>query len=114
MSTTIAQLGRRLRLGVVGGGPGSFIGPVHRAAARLDDHFEVVAAVLSRDPERSRRAAQDLGIAAERAYDDHARLIAGEAARADGIDALAVMTPNHLHYPAARDALAAGLDVICD
>src|SRR5688572_33081040 len=86
MSTTIAQLGRRLRLGVVGGGPGSFIGPVHRAAARLDDHFEVVAAVLGRDPERSRRAAQDLGIAPERAYDDHARLIAGEAARGDGID----------------------------
>jgi len=114
MSTTIAQLGRRLRLGVVGGGPGSFIGPVHRAAARLDDHFEVVAAVLSRDPERSRAAAGDLGIAPERAYDDHARLIAGEAARSDGIDVLAVMTPNDLHYPAARDALAAGLDVICD
>ena len=73
-----------------------------------------MAAVLSRDPERSGRAAQDLGIAPERAYDDHARLIAGEAARGDGIDALAVMTPNHLHYPAARDALAAGLDVICD
>ena len=54
MNTTIARLGRRLRLGVVGGGPGSFIGPVHRTAARLDDHYEVVAAVLSRNPERSR------------------------------------------------------------
>ena len=114
MNTTIAQLGRRLRLGVVGGGPGSFIGPVHRAAARLDDHYEVVAAVLSHDPERSRRAAADIGIADERAYGDHGLLLAGEAARADGIDVLAVMTPNALHHPVARDALAAGLDVICD
>jgi predicted dehydrogenase len=114
MNTTIARLGRRLRLGVIGGGPGSFIGPVHRAAARLDDHYEVVAAVLSRNPERSRAAAEDLGIAPERAYGDHARLIAGEAARADGIDVLAIMTPNAQHYPAARAALDAGLDVICD
>ncbi len=114
MNTTIARLGRRLRLGVVGGGPGSFIGPVHRAAARLDDHYEVVAAVLSRNPERSRAAAKDLGIAPERAYDDHTRLLAGEAARTDGIDVLAIMTPNAQHYPAARSALEAGLDVICD
>jgi predicted dehydrogenase len=114
MNRTIKHLGRRLRLGVVGGGPGSFIGPVHRAAARLDDHYEVVAAVLSRNPERSRAAAQDLGIAPDRAYGDHAELIAGETARADGIDVLAIMTPNAQHYAAARDALAAGLDVICD
>ena len=114
MNRTIARLGRRLRLGVVGGGPGSFIGPVHRAAARLDDHYEVVAAALSRNPERSRAAAQDLGIAPERAYGDHAELIAGETARADGIDVLAIMTPNADHYAAARAALEAGLDVICD
>ncbi len=114
MNRTIRHLGRRLRLGVVGGGPGSFIGPVHRAAARLDDHYEVVAAVLSRNPERSRAAAQDLGIAPDRAYADHAGLIAGEKARADGIDVLAIMTPNAQHYAAARDALEAGLDVICD
>jgi predicted dehydrogenase len=114
MNTTIARLGRRLRLGVVGGGPGSFIGPVHRAAARLDDHYEVVAAVLSRNPDRSRQAARAIGIAPERAYGDHAELLAEEAARADGVDVLAVMTPNALHYPAARDALAQGLDVICD
>jgi predicted dehydrogenase len=114
MSTTITQLGRRLRLGVVGGGPGSFIGPVHRAAARLDDHYEVVAAVLSRDPERSRQAAKCQGIAPDRAYGDHLELLAKEAARSDGIDVLAVMTPNALHHPVARDALAAGLDVICD
>ena len=114
MNRTIARLGRRLRLGVVGGGPGSFIGPVHRAAARLDDHYEVVAAVLSRNPEHSRAAAEGLGIAPDRAYGNHAELIAGEAARADGIDVLAIMTPNAEHYPAARAALEAGLDVICD
>ena len=114
MSTTIRALGRRLRLGVVGGGSGSFIGPVHRAAARLDDHYEVVAAVLSRDADRSRAAAQDIGIGAERAYGDLAALLASEDRREDGIDVLAVMTPNAMHYTACRDALDHGLDVICD
>ncbi len=114
MNTTIARLGRRLRLGVVGGGPGSFIGTVHRAAARLDDHYEIVAAVLSRNPERSRAAARAIGMPEERAYADHRELLAREAERADGIDVLAIMTPNDTHYPIARDALARGLDVICD
>ena len=114
MNPTIARLGRRLRLGVVGGGPGSFIGAVHRTAARLDDHYEVVAGVLSRNPERSRAAARAIGIAEERAYADHAELLAREAERPDGIDVLAIMTPNDAHYPAARDGLARGLDVICD
>ena len=106
MNTTIARMGRRLRLGVVGGGPGSFIGTVHRAAARLDDHYEIVAAVMSRNPERSRAAARAIGIPEERAYADHGELLAREAERADGIDVLAIMTPNDTHYPIARDALA--------
>jgi predicted dehydrogenase len=114
MNSTIARLGRRLRLGVVGGGPGSFIGPVHRTAARLDDHYEVVAAVLSSNPERSRKAAQEIGIAPERAYGNHTELLAGEAARPDAIDVLAVMTPNAQHHPVVCGALAQGLDVICD
>jgi predicted dehydrogenase len=114
MNTTIARLGRRLRLGVVGGGPGSFIGTVHRTAARLDDHYEIVAAVMSRNPERSRAAARAIGIAEERAYADHGELLAREAERADGIDVLAIMTPNDMHYPVARDALARDIDVICD
>jgi predicted dehydrogenase len=114
VNATLKALGRRLRLGVVGGGPGSFIGEVHRIAARMDDHFEVVAGVLSRDAARSRAAAAAIGIAPGRAYADHAELIAGEAARPDGIDVLAIMTPNGLHHAAARDALAHGLDVICD
>ena len=68
MNKTIAKLGRRLRLGVIGGGPGSFIGPVHRAAARLDDNFEIVASVLSSDPERSRKEGRAIGVAGDRAY----------------------------------------------
>jgi predicted dehydrogenase len=67
MNKTIAKLGRRLRLGVIGGGPGSFIGPVHRAAARMDDNFEIVASVLSSNPERSRSEGRAIGIAADRA-----------------------------------------------
>jgi predicted dehydrogenase len=114
MNTTIARLGRRLRLGVVGGGPGSFIGAVHRTAARLDDHYEIVAAVMSRNPERSRAAARAVGIAEERAYADHRELLDKEAERTDGIDVLAIMAPNDMHYPVARDALSRGLDVICD
>jgi predicted dehydrogenase len=114
MNTPIARMGRRLRLGVVGGGPGSFIGAVHRAAARLDDHYEIVAAVMSRNPDRARAAARAIGIPEQRAYVDHRELLAREGERADGIDVLAIMTPNATHYPIARDALASGLDVICD
>jgi len=110
----IAAMGRRLRLGVVGGGPGSFIGPVHRTASRLDDRYEVVAAVLSSNPERSAAAGRALGLAEDRAYPDVDALFAGEADRADGIDVLAIMTPNHRHHPVAARALEAGWDVICD
>ncbi|MCB9945759.1 MAG: Gfo/Idh/MocA family oxidoreductase [Geminicoccaceae bacterium] len=114
MNPVFQTLGRRLRLGVVGGGPGSFIGPVHRRAATFDDRFEVVAGVLSSDPGRSQAAAADLGIAADRAYSDWRALLDGERARDDGIDAVAIMTPNHLHYPVADRALDMGYDVICD
>jgi len=105
---------RRLRLGMVGGGPGGFIGAVHRIAARLDDRFELVAAALSSDPERARAAALDLHIAPERAYGSFAEMAAAEAARKDRIDAVSVVTPNHLHYPVAKAFLEAGIHVICD
>jgi predicted dehydrogenase len=114
VNPTIRALGRRLRLGVVGGGPGSFIGPVHRAAARLDDRYEIVAAVLSSNAERSKAAARDIGIAKERAYADWREMLAREAARDDGIDVVAIMTPNDSHVQIAEAALDAGLDVICD
>lgn len=105
--SAFAALGRRLRLGLVGGGPGSFIGPVHRAAARLDDRFELVAGVLSSRSDTAREAAAALGIAGH--GDIGAMLAAGH-----GLDAVAIMTPNDRHPPECLAALAAGLDVICD
>ncbi|MBS7537823.1 Gfo/Idh/MocA family protein [Ancylobacter lacus] len=106
--------GRRIRLGMVGGGEGAFIGAVHRIAARLDDQFELVAGALSAEPEKARRSGAALGLDPARVYDDFAAMAAAEAARADGIEAVAIVTPNHLHAPAARAFLAAGIDVICD
>lgn len=114
MNPVLQALGRRLRLGVIGGGAGSFIGPVHRTAARLDDRFEVVAGVLSSDAGRSRAQGTAIGLAPERAYADWRTMLEAERQRADGIDVVAIMTPNHLHYPVADAALDAGFDVICD
>lgn len=113
MSSIVQTFGRRLRLGLVGGASG-FIGPVHRTAARLDDLWEIVAANMSSDPGRGSVAAAAIGLPAERAYPSAEAMIAGEAERPDGIDAVAIMTPNAYHFPAAMAALGAGLDVICD
>jgi predicted dehydrogenase len=108
------QAGRRLRLGMVGGGQGAFIGGVHRIAARIDDRYELVAGALSSDPERARASAAELRIAAERAYGSFAEMAAGEASRDDGIDVVAIVTPNHVHHAAAKAFLDAGIHVICD
>src|SRR5258708_22701667 len=105
---------RRLRLGMVGGGPGAFIGAVHRIAARMDGRFGLVAAALSSDPERSRAGALDLHIAAERAYGSFAEMAAAEARRPDRIDAVSIVTPNHVHFQPAKAFLEAGVHVICD
>ncbi len=105
---------RRLRLGMVGGGPGGFIGAVHRIAARIDDRFELVAAALSSNPERGRAAARDLHIAPDRAYGSFAEMAAAEAKRPDKIDAVSIVTPNHLHFGPAKAFLEAGFHVICD
>lgn len=110
----IEMLGRRLRLAVIGGGPGSFIGSMHRAAARLDDRYEIVAGVLSSDPERSRAAAVALGIVPDRAYDRAETLFEAESKRADGADVVAIMTPNDSHHSYAIGALRHGFDVVCD
>lgn len=107
-----ATLSRRIRLGMVGGGPGAFIGAVHRAAARLDDRFELVAAALSSDPEKSVTVAKELHI--PRAYASFAEMAAEEAKRSDRIDAVAIVTPNHMHYAVAKAFLEAGIHVICD
>ena len=98
---------RRLRLGMVGGGPGAFIGAVHRMAARLDDRFELVAAALSSDPARSRAAAFDLHVAPERAYGSFAEMASAEAKRPDRIDAVSIVTPNHVHFQPAKAFLEA-------
>ncbi len=105
---------RRIRLGMVGGGPGAFIGAVHRIAARMDDHYELVAAALSSDPERSRSAAQDLHIQPDRAYGSYTEMAEAEAKRPDRIEAVSIVTPNNMHYPMAKAFLEAGFHVICD
>lgn len=110
----IAMLGRRLRLAVIGGGPGSFIGETHRTAARMDDRYEIVTGVLSSDPKKSKRAAAELGLPAGRAYGTVEEMLGAEAARRDGVDVVAIMTPNDSHFPYAMAALERGLDVICD
>ncbi len=103
---------RRLRLGMVGGGAGAFIGAVHRIAARMDDRYELVAAALSSDPQRSLASARELHI--PRAYTTFAEMAREEPKRADGIDAVAIVTPNHLHHGPAKTFLEAGIHVICD
>jgi predicted dehydrogenase len=105
---------RRLRLGMVGGGRGAFIGAVHRIAARMDDRYELVAGALSSDPERAWTSATDLRIAPNRSYSDFRAMAKVEAARPDGIDVVAIVTPNNMHYEPARAFLEAGVDVICD
>jgi predicted dehydrogenase len=105
---------RPLRLGVVGGAPGSFIGPIHRSAAELDGRFRVVAGVLSSDHEKCITHGLAIGLDKNRAYANVEVMIAAEAARSDGIEALAVMTPNDSHFDSCHKALRAGLHVICD
>ncbi len=105
---------RRIRLGMVGGGQGAFIGGVHRIAARLDDRYELVAGALSSDAARAAASAAELHIAPERGYADYAAMAKAEAARADGIDVVAIVTPNHLHGRIASAFLDAGIHVICD
>jgi predicted dehydrogenase len=99
---------------MVGGGQGAFIGAVHRIAARMDDQYALVAGALSADPERARASGAELGLAADRTYTDFRAMAKAEAARADGIEAVAIVTPNHMHYPAACAFLDAGINVICD
>jgi predicted dehydrogenase len=118
LNPVISMLGRRLRLAVIGGGPGSFIGAMHRQAARLDDRYELVAAALSSDPQKSVQAGRELGLPAERCYPYGMALLTAEAARnkgtGDGADVVAIMTPNDSHFDFAMAALAQGFDVICD
>ena len=105
---------RKLRMGLVGGGPGAFIGPVHRIAAELDGRTELVAGAFSQSPERSREAGVRFGIDPARAYANYEEMIAAESKRADGIDFIVIATPNHLHLPVALEAIEAGIPVMSD
>jgi len=111
---TIALLGRRLRLAVIGGGPGSFIGGMHRLAARLDDQYELVSGVLSSDPKRAIAAAKEIGFPEDRQYSTVSEMLLNEQQRQDGADVIAIMTPNDTHFSNAMTALEHGFDVICD
>jgi predicted dehydrogenase len=110
-STTAA---RRIRLGMVGGGRDAFIGGVHRIASRIDDRYELVAGAFSSTPEKSKASAADLGVAPDRAYGDYVEMAKREARLKTGIEAVAIVTPNHMHYPVAREFLKRGIHVICD
>ena len=104
----------RIRLGMVGGGQGAFIGAVHRLAARMDDQYEFAAGALSADPKKAKASGKELGLAPDRIYGSYAEMAAAEAQRPDGIEAVAIVTPNHVHVPAAMAFIDAGIHVICD
>jgi predicted dehydrogenase len=104
----------RIRLGMVGGGQGAFIGGVHRIASRIDDQFELVAGALSSDPERARASGAELGLAEERSYGSYLDMAKREARLKNGIQAVSIVTPNNMHYPVAREFLKRGIHVICD
>ena len=105
---------RRIKIGMVGGGKGSFIGAVHRIAARIDDRFDLVAGALSSDSVRALASAKEIGIDPSRAYVNFAKMAQSEAQRSDGIQAVSIVTPNHVHADAAIAFLEAGIHVICD
>ncbi len=105
---------QKIRLGMVGGGSGAFIGGVHRMAARIDDHFDLVAGALSSTAEKSLASGRELGLDPEHCYGSFEEMAAREAARPDGIEAVSIVTPNHMHYPAAKAFLERGIHVICD
>ena len=101
-----------IRYGMVGGGKDAFIGAVHRIAARIDGHYELVAGALSSNPTKSAASARELGL--ERSYGTYQEMAKGEAAREDGIEVVTIVTPNHMHFPIAKAFLQAGIHVICD
>ena len=104
----------RIRLGMVGGGQGAFIGAVHRIASRMDDQYELVAGALSSEPKRAKASGLELGLREDRAYGSYEEMAKREARLKDGIEAVAIVTPNHMHFPVAKAFLQRGIHVICD
>ena len=116
MAITGAHVARspRIRLGMVGGGRDSFIGAVHRIASRIDDQYELVAGCFSSSAEKSAASGADLGVAENRVYADFTEMASREARRKDGIEVVAIVTPNHMHAPVAMQFIKRGIHVICD
>ena len=114
VSGTSEKTSGRIRLGMVGGGQGAFIGAVHRLAARMDDHYQFVAGALSADQAKAMASGEELGLAPDRIYASYAEMAKAEAKRPDGIEAVSIVTPNHVHVAAARVFIEAGIHVICD
>lgn len=105
---------RRIRLGMVGGGTGAFIGYVHRIAARIDGDYDLVAGALSSNPDTARESGRNIGLSEDRIYTSYEEMAAKEAARPDGIEAVSIVTPNHVHFGPTKAFLEAGIHVICD
>jgi predicted dehydrogenase len=114
LNPVIDLLGRRLRLAVIGGGTGSFIGAMHRQSARRDDRYQIVTGIFSSDQAKSKKDAEELGFESDRIYSSVKELFEKESSRKDGIDAVAIMTPNDSHFDYSMWALERGIDVICD
>ena len=104
----------KIKLGMVGGGEGAFIGEVHRIAARMDERFHLCAGALCSDPKRSLKSALNLGLPEDRSYSDYKEMAISESQRDDGINFVSIVTPNHLHHPIAKAFLEVGINVICD
>ena len=105
---------RPIRLGMVGGGKDAFIGAVHRIASRIDGRYDLVAGALSSTPEKAQESGRALGLKEDRIYSSFEDMAKREARLKDGIEAVAIVTPNHVHYPAAKAFLKRGIHVICD
>src|SRR5712692_2749614 len=109
-----SPLNRKLRMGLVGGGQGSFIGHVHSIAATLDNRATLVAGALSSDPKKAKASAPDYDIPADRAYGSVAEMVAAESKRPDKVDFVSVATPNHTHFEISKSFAEAGFNVMCD
>jgi predicted dehydrogenase len=111
---TNAPLNRKLRMGLIGGGQGAFIGRVHATAAVMDNRAALVAGALSSDPAKAKASAPDYDIPADRAYGSYKEMAAAEKKRSDPVDFVSVATPNHTHFEIAKTFAEAGFNVICD
>ena len=105
---------RRLRLGMIGGGQGAFIGAVHRIASRIDDRYDLLAGCLSSTADRALASAKEIGIDPSRSYPDFKTMAKEEAQREDGVEVVSIVTPNHMHAGPSIEFLKQDVNVICD